>query len=291
MKLSGAGRAAAIAVIVALGLYLGAVALFYFNQRTFLYPRVSIRVAPAAVGLPGFEELSLPTSDGETLVGWWRPPPPGQGAVLYYHGNGGSLAGRAARFRDMADAGLGVLAVSYRGYSGSTGRPSEGALVSDAKAALEWLGRRTPAERTAVFGESLGTGVAVALAAERQVGGLVLDSPYASIERVVARLYPWLPVRWLITDRYDSQARIARVQEPVLVAHCEWDGLIPLTEARQLYAEAPGPKTMIVVPACGHVATWEDRAARARMLAALSAFTTGQRLTGSTTEPSAASGW
>ena len=268
-------RAAAATVLIALGLYLALVAVFHLNQRSFLYPRTTLRTAPQAAGLGGFAEIALPTPDGERLLAWWRSPPPGAGAVLYFHGNGGSLAQRGERLQDMADAGLGVLAVSYRGYNGSTGTPSETALIADAKTALDWLGARTPGERTAVFGESLGSGVAVALAAEREVGGLVLDSPYASVERTAARLYPFLPVRWLAADRYDSEARIGRVREPVLVAHCEGDRLIPPGEGRRLYDRIPGPKTLSLLPGCGHVQTWEA-GGKAPMLRALAAFTTGR---------------
>ncbi|MBW3560096.1 MAG: alpha/beta hydrolase [Proteobacteria bacterium] len=267
-------KPAALLGLLVFGLYLAVVAVFYLNQRSFLYPRTSTRTAPGAAGLEGFVEVTLPTGDGETLVGWWRPPPAGAGAVLYYHGNGGSLVQRRDRFEDMAEAGLGVLAVSYRGYNGSTGTPSERALIADAEAALDWLGARAPAERTAVFGESLGSGVAVALAAKRQVGGLVLDSAYASVERTAARLYPFLPVRWLASDRYNSEARIRRVQEPVLIAHCEDDRMIPLSEARRLHSRAPGPRTLMILPRCGHVQTWEA-GGRARMLGALLAFTSG----------------
>jgi fermentation-respiration switch protein FrsA (DUF1100 family) len=258
-----------------LALYLAVVALFYFNQRRLLYVADTRRVTPAEAGLGGFEAVAIPTPDGQTLQGWWRPPPtPGHGAVLYLHGNAGSLLQRRDRFEDMREAGLGVLAVSYRGYGGSTGQPSEAALIADARTVLDWLGRRTPAQRTAVFGESLGSGVAVALAAERQVGGLVLDSPYSSIERVAARLYPWLPVSVLAADRFNSEARIGRVEEPILISHCTDDRLIPVYEARRLVARAKEGRVLLdAVPGCAHVEGWAQTPARERMLAALQAFT------------------
>lgn len=270
-------RGALIVGLVVLALYGAVVALFYFNQQRLLYVADTRLVTPAEAGLGGFESVGIPTPDGERLQAWWRAPPqPGEGAVLYWHGNAGSLVQRRDRFEDMAEAGLGVLAVSYRGYGGSTGRPSEAALIGDAKTALDWLGRRVPAERTAVFGESLGSGVAIALAAERDVGGLVLDSPYGSIERVAARLYPWLPVSLLASERFDSEARIGRVSEPVLISHCTTDRLIPITEARRLEARAKSPVVLHAVPGCAHVEGWSEAPARARMIAALQAFTEGR---------------
>lgn len=126
-----------------------------------------------------------------------------------------------------------------------------------------------------MMGESLGTGVAVALAAERRVGGVLLDSPYASIDRIGARLYPWLPVRLLASDRFDSEARIAQLDEPLLIVHCEGDRLIPIAEARRLLARARRGGELLSVAGCGHVETWRDAAARARMLAVLADITDG----------------
>ena len=272
-------RAALIAGVVVAVLYGTVAALFYVNQRRLLYVADARRVTPAEAGLGGFEAVSIPTPDGETLQGWWRAPPTsGHGAVLYFHGNSGALIQRRQRFEDMAEAGLGVLAVSYRGYGGSTGRPSEQALIGDAAVVLDWLGERAPVARTAVFGESLGSGVAVALAAEREVGGLVLDSPYSSIERVAARLYPWLPVSLLASDRFDSAARIGRVREPIFISHCTGDALIPISEARRLAGLARSPVVLDAVPGCAHVEGWAEDEARGRMLAALQAVTEGRAL-------------
>ena len=263
-------------LLFALTIYVAVAAVFYFSQRRLLFPANTERVQPAEAGLVGFEEVVLRTGDGQRVIGWWSPPAPGAGAVLYFHGNGGSLAQGRDRFETMQGAGLGVLAMAYRGYGGSSGQPSETALISDAKTALDWLGQRAPEERTAVMGQSLGSGVAVALAAERQVGGLVLDSPYASIECTAARLYPWLPVRLLARDRFDSETRVRRVREPILIAHCTEDRLIPVAEARRLYARATGPKSLQLINGCGHIETWDNATARATMLGALTAFTRGE---------------
>ena len=127
-----AGRWALGVLAVFVTLYVGAAAFLWTQQRTFLFPADSARVSLTAAALNGFEEVTLVTPDGERLVAWWRPPPAGAGAVIYFHGNGGSIADRAGRLRDIADAGLGVLGVSYRGYGGSTGSPSEAGLIVDA---------------------------------------------------------------------------------------------------------------------------------------------------------------
>lgn len=266
------------AVLAAACIYGAVAAAFYLNQHRFVFVTDPRPFPLAEAGLAGFAEVVVPTPDGERLVGWWRPPPVGDGAVLYFHGNAGGLRYRAERLDAVADAGMGALVLAYRGYSGSTGRPSERALLADARTAYAWLAERTPAEKTALFGESLGTGVAIALAAERPVGGLVLDSPYASMTRLGERLLPWLPVRVLNSNRFDSESRIGRVSEPMLFVHCDRDRAIPIAEGRRLYARATAPRAFVAVTGCEHITAWnEDPPARARMIAALQAFTQGRR--------------
>ena len=262
-----------LAVLVVFVLYGVAVAVLYANQRRMLFLATPDRVTPAEAGLNDFQEVVLHTPDGERLLAWWRPPPPGAGAVIYFHGNAGSLAQRKDRYRDVAGAGLGVLATTYRGYAGSTGSPSEAALIADAKLALDWLREQAPGAPVVAVGESLGSGVAVALAAERELAGVLLDSPYASIERTMAYHYPWVPVRYLARDRFDSEKRIRQVSEPVFIVHCDRDATIPIAEARRLYARAHEPKSFVRVRGCAHVTTWEDPPTRDRILAALLAFT------------------
>src|SRR5919202_640334 len=150
-------------------LYVGFVALLFTMERTFLYPASSYRASAAQAGLAGFEDLTLTTADGERLVAWWKPPEPGRAVLVYFHGNGGSLWNRRDRARLLTADGRGLLMVSYRGYSGSTGAPTETGLREDARAAYAWVAERAEAQRIVLYGESLGSGVAVRLASERPV--------------------------------------------------------------------------------------------------------------------------
>jgi fermentation-respiration switch protein FrsA (DUF1100 family) len=194
--------------------------------------------------------------------------------VLYLHGNAGNLTHRASRLSDIAAAGLGVLAIDYRGYGGSTGTPSEAGLGRDAEAAYRWIATQALGAPTALFGESLGSGVAVTLADEHPVAGLVLDSPFASIVRLGERAAPWLPVRMLMRERFDSEVRIGGVDAPVLIVHCMADREIPFSEGRRLFEAAEAPKDMVAMTGCGHTETWRGQG-RARMLSALKAWTAG----------------
>jgi fermentation-respiration switch protein FrsA (DUF1100 family) len=180
-------------------------------------------------------------------------PRDGNPVVLYFHGNGGSLSLRTDRFRRIAAAGVGLVALSYRGYGGSTGSPSEEGLINDARAAYAFAASRYPASRIALWGESLGTGVAVALATEKQVSRMVLDAPYTSTLDVASASYPFLPVRYLMKDQFRSDQRIGQVKVPVLILHGEADRIIPISYGERLYAMIPGEKRMVRFPGGTHV--------------------------------------
>ena len=222
-------------------------------QRKLMYFPDPQRVDPASVGLADVAERVLATPDGERIVAWYGRAKPGQPTLLYFHGNGGSLALRSERIRKYMMRGRGVFMMSYRSYSGSTGSPSEPANAADARLAYEALVTDGVAPKDIViYGESLGSGVAVQLAAERPVGGLILDSPFTSAVDVGRRAYPFLPVRWLMLDRYETMAVIGRVHVPLLVVHGERDDIIPVAMGRAVFAAANKPKEMITLPAAGH---------------------------------------
>jgi fermentation-respiration switch protein FrsA (DUF1100 family) len=234
-------------------LYAALVALLFLMERTFLYPASMERVAAPQAGLGDFQDLTLTTSDGERLVAWWKPPQPGRVILLYFHGNGGSLSNRRHRVRLLTEDGRGLLIVSYRGYSGSTGTPTESGLREDARTAHAWLAKQYTPERIVLYGESLGSGVAVRLASERPVGGLVLEAPYTSTADVAKLTYWFVPIDLLMRDQFRSIEAIAYVPKPLLVLHGEQDGLIPIRLGEKLYEAAPGPKRFIRLPDVGHL--------------------------------------
>jgi pimeloyl-ACP methyl ester carboxylesterase len=173
-------------LLIALVIFGGFVALMYAMQRSLMYYPERFRTPPDVAGLLDAQEVVLDTADGEKLIGWYVPPRDGKPLVLYFHGNAGALQHRVDRFRALIAPGNGLLALSYRGYGGSTGSPSEAGLIADAEAAYRFALARAPAERIVAFGESLGSGVAVALAASRQVGAVVLEAPFTSAADVGA---------------------------------------------------------------------------------------------------------
>jgi fermentation-respiration switch protein FrsA (DUF1100 family) len=232
----------------------GAVAIAAFvAQRKLMYFPDGARIPPSNYGLAGVAERVLDAPDGALLVGWYGRAAPGRPTVLYFHGNAGNLASRSERVRKYIARGYGIFMPSYRSYSGSTGSPTERANVADAKLAYEALRKDGIApDDIILYGESLGSGVAVQVAAEKRVGGIVLDAPYTSIVDVAAGAYPFLPVRPFMIDRYDTMRYLRDVKAPLLVVHGEDDEVIPVTMGRAVYAAANGPKEIVTFPGAGH---------------------------------------
>jgi hypothetical protein len=241
-----------IAVWVAAG-YLGLGALMYFAQRSLMYFPERGRTAPAAAGFPQAQEVWLNPEDGERVIAWHVPPRGDKPVVLYFHGNGGSLRLRVDRFRRLAADGVGLLALSYRGYGGSSGTPTEEGLIADARAAYAYALERYPAERIVLWGESLGSGVAIALGAEKPVARLVLDAPFTSAVDIAAAAYFFLPVRFLMKDQFRSDLRVKAVKAPVLILHGEADRIVPIVYGERLLAMIPGKKRLVRFPGGEHV--------------------------------------
>jgi len=239
---------------MSIALYVLVVAAAWLGQRHLMYVPDPTRVAPAAAGLRGVDELVLETPDGTRLIAWRTPAVAGRPYVLYLHGNAGNIAGRADRFQRYQERGIGMAILSWRGYGGSTGRPSEANNVADARLAYDRLvASGVRPEDIVLYGESLGSGVAIQLAADRKVAALVLDAPYTSIVEVALLSYPYLPVRPLLIDRYESDRHIKGVSVPVLVLHGERDAVIPVRMGKALHEMVPGPRKLVLFPDGGHV--------------------------------------
>lgn len=226
-----------IAIGLAVAAYLGAAAYMTAFQRSFLYRVAPEWQEPADHNLPQASRQLLTTPDGTLLSGWWIAPKRDDAPVfLYFHGNANGLSRRAVRFGWMSADGSGVLAMSYRGYGGSGGAPTEMALHADALLAYRHLAQQFAPERIVIFGESLGTGVALNLARQVKAKAVVLDSPYQSIVEQARLSYPWLPVSRLLIDQFRSDLFIKQVDEPVLILHGTADTLIPPEQSEKLAA-------------------------------------------------------
>jgi fermentation-respiration switch protein FrsA (DUF1100 family) len=232
-----------------------ALTLLWAAQRRLMYLPFGSAPAPAGAGLPSAEPFTADTADGLALGAWFMPASgPSSATVIVFNGNAGHRGHRATLAKALAAAGFNACLFDYRGYGGNPGSPTEAGLLSDARAVHAAVAARTGVDssRIVLFGESLGTGVAVALAPEARPLAVVLRSPFTSMADVAAHHYWLLPVRHLIWDRYDSLSRLGALQCPVAVVAGDRDRVVPYAMSRRLYDAIGGPKTFVTVPGADH---------------------------------------
>jgi fermentation-respiration switch protein FrsA (DUF1100 family) len=242
-------------------LYLGFTAFLYLFQRQMVFMPPAMPGGPAEYGLAEMQEVYITTADGLSLKSWFQAPrDTTKPIIVHFHGNASSLGGRAYGATEQFKGGYGVLLVGYRGYSGNPGQPTEAGLYQDATANLAWLEKQGYSQYV-LQGESLGTGIAVEMAAKGRGRALILESPYTSLVYAAAWHYPFVPVRWLMHDRFDSISKISKVKIPLLIIMGEADRTIPVTQGKQLFAAANDPKQAVWIAGADHVELYQHGAA------------------------------
>ncbi|SDG75746.1 alpha/beta hydrolase [Pelagibacterium luteolum] len=239
----------ALVVIV----YGGLLAYLYANQRAFFFNPTGEVFDPELIGLDA-EIVTIPTTENETITGWYAPPDDGMDTILYLKGNSGSFSSEHARFTAFVDAGYGFLAVDYRGFPLSPGTITQDNILADAIAAFDWLAERQ--DSIAIWGRSLGASPAVWVASQRDAEALLLETPFYSAVSVAAERYPYAPVAWLMLDQFRSNDWIAAVDEPVFVAHGTADRTVSVGNGERLYAEVPNPYDIWIEEGADHGDLW-----------------------------------
>jgi fermentation-respiration switch protein FrsA (DUF1100 family) len=252
----GATKLLVMLPLVATFAYASLVGLTYVSQRAFLYPGARLTLAPEPANWG--ESVDIRTPDGETLHGLYSQGKPEMPSVLFFLGNADHVNNYGFFAQALASRGVGLLAISYRGYPGSTGTPSEAGLLTDGIAAFDWLSARSENE-IIVLGQSLGSGVAVNTARLRPAAAVILVSAYLSVLSLAQMHYPFFPVGLLIKDPFRSDLRIAQVRQPKLFIHGRHDAIIPLSSGEALYDIAPEPKQMLIYDGSGHNDLWDAR--------------------------------
>ena len=244
--------------IVAAVVYVVVLVLMYVFQRNFLYYPDSNRPIRAESGVADMDEVHFTTADDLDLFAWAQAPRMADKPwVVMFHGNAGTIAERAFKARMLIDAGYGVMLVEYRGYGGNPGEPTEAGLLADARGALAYLGGQgAGGAQLVLYGESLGTGVAVAMAYEaaqagQPVAAVLLEAPFTAAVDVAAGHYPFLPARLMMKDHFDSMPRIQGIQAPLFVAHGALDRTIPQSQGRKLFKAAHEPKVALWLDGAG----------------------------------------
>ncbi|WP_330181801.1 alpha/beta hydrolase [Nocardia sp. NBC_01503] len=223
------------------------------NVLTYVPGDRRVYATPEQFGVP-FEDLSLRTADGESINAWFvRAVGKPLGHILFAHGNGGNIGDRSPVLALLAAAGFDVLIFDYRGYGGSSGRPSERGTYLDARAAREALLTQSGVEpeRVVYLGKSLGGGVMLELANAHPPAALILMSTFTGLRDAARAVYPFLP-KMFVPDAYPSVRRIRGLRSPVLIMHGDADELLPVRMGRELFAAAPEPKELVIYPGGAH---------------------------------------
>jgi fermentation-respiration switch protein FrsA (DUF1100 family) len=239
-------------LLIVSGGYVGIALVLMLLENTFVFqPSTHLEPPPS----PDIRDVMLTSSDGRAIHGWWLPSPGSTGALLYLHGNAGNLSHRGETIVQLREAlGLSILIIDYPGFGKSTGVPTEAGCYSAADAAYEWLTQeqKLPPREIVIFGKSLGGGVATELASRKDHRALMLVKTYTSLPDVGSYIYPWLPVRMLMRNRFDSLSRITACHRPLLVAHGTADEIIPFELGKRLYEAANEPKTFLAMGGHSH---------------------------------------
>lgn len=237
-------------IVVLAVMAVGPTSLWLLQRRLIYFPVAYL--PPVEAVLPGWDEVMLSTEDGLNLEAWYHPPESTAPVVIVFNGNAGNRADRAPLGTALAQTGLGVLLVDYRGYGSNDGHPTEAGLALDARAARSYLNEHAPGNAVCYFGESLGAAVAVELAAEFPPAALVLRSPFTSLAEVARVHYAFLPVKVMLRDRFPSLERIASVDSPVLVIAGSADSIVPVEQSEAIYRAAERPERLLVIDGADH---------------------------------------
>jgi fermentation-respiration switch protein FrsA (DUF1100 family) len=201
------------------------------------------------------QDTWLTSSDGTKLHGWWIPNEKAKFTFLAFHGNAGNITGRAPVYEFLRDAPGNVLALEYRGYGHSAGKPSEPGLYLDARTAFDYLVNVKHIEPKTIisFGQSLGTAVAAHLATQQQVGAVILEAPFPSAARLAKIIFRFLPgLSFFLRGQFDTQARVQEIHAPIFIVHCRQDPVLPFTLGQEVYAASNPPKTFLEINGACH---------------------------------------
>ena len=248
-------------ISVAAGVYIVLVGALYLGQRALLYHPDTSPLEPERAGLPESALVETQTDDYLDLKHFFVPPgDPEAPVVVVFHGNAGNAGDRVAKFTRLIAGGYGLFLAEYRGYGGNPGTPSEAGLIADGESVLDWLEERGFGEaRLVLYGESLGSGVAMALAERQRVRAIVLEAPFTSIGAAAQEHYPYVPAKWLVKDRFDNLGRAPGIDLPILILHGEKDRVMPSRHGEAV-AEAAPRASLRLFPEAGHNDLFEQGA-------------------------------
>jgi len=246
------GSILTVYLIVTLGLYI-------FQRKLLYYPNFNSHIKGDGLN-HSFENINIKTNDNINLKGWFHLKDPKKKTILFFHGNAGTLDNRIYKLNFLGNLDVNFLIIAWRGYSGSSGKPSESGLYEDAKSALNWLNSKgITDDKIVLYGESLGTSVAIEVGQNRNFAGIILEAPFTSMIDIGQEHYSFFPVKLLLKDKYVSKKKIRNVKSPVLVMHGKEDKIVPFYMGKKIYDLANEPKFKYFTDMDDHMMNFDEK--------------------------------
>ena len=241
-------------------IYFIIVAYMYLNQRKLLYLPSENNYLDDQIDF-NFKEVFIDVEKNLKLKAWLiENNLKNKKTLVFFHGNAGNLSNRTYKLNQLSKLDLNIIILAWRSFSGNEGEPSEQNLYNDAKKTIDWLNSRGVKNKNIIlYGESLGTGIAVELGQTNQFGGIILESPFTSMTNAAKNIYPWLPVKYLLKDKYDSEKKIKNLQIPILIMHGKKDNIVPFKMGKKLYDLANNPKFFYFTENDDHMMTFDEK--------------------------------
>jgi fermentation-respiration switch protein FrsA (DUF1100 family) len=230
------------------------ISIYVFQRKLQYHPSGEIQT-PGFYNLDGFVVERLLTKDHHKILSWYKKPADKNNKIIvYFHGNAGNMGDRSDKFKVFAEAGYGIMAISYSGYYGSSGNISEESLINDGRAALDFCYQQGyKSQDIILFGESLGSGIAIQLAMATKFFAVILESPYSSIASVAQKIYWFIPVKLILKDRFESIKYLPKITSPIIIFHGTADHVVPYLEGQKVFGAIKSPKKLVTVEGAGHV--------------------------------------
>ncbi len=231
----------------------------YFFQRKLLYHPFSPQITGKGL-IHNFETINFKTSDNFELKGWFHLKNSNKKTILFLHGNAGNLDNRIDKLNFLGNMDINFLIISWRGYSGNPGNPSETGLYKDALGGIEWLNKKGISnDRIILYGESLGTAIATEVAQNENFAGIILEAPFTSMVDMGQKIYPIFPVKFLLKDKYESKNKIKNIKSPILILHGRKDKIVPFYMGEKIFEMANSPKFKYFTDLDDHMMNFDEK--------------------------------
>ena len=231
----------------------------YFFQRKLLYHPFSPQITGKGL-IHNFETINFKTSDNFELKGWFHLKNSNKKTILFLHGNAGNLDNRIDKLNSLGSMDINFLIISWRGYSGNPGNPSEAGLYKDALSGIEWLNKKGISnDQIVLYGESLGTAITTEVAQNENFAGIILEAPFTSMVDMGQKIYPIFPVKFLLKDKYESKNKIKNIKSPILVLHGRKDRIVPFYMGEKIFEMANNPKFKYFTDLDDHMMSFDDK--------------------------------